>query len=182
MKLKYLVFLLFILSIFSCQKKESANVSYDSFFDLKDYFEKEQNRLQTVKQISKSVSIDGKVEERVFEDFDLTEELALFVDSDINKILWLDKYEVDSLFKGGDLSEILYQAKSEKMKTNQLRIFFNDQRLDSIHILRKTSSIAAELQQKLIYLPASGYSIESRQKTSLSDVNILKVNVEFSQK
>ena len=134
-----------------------------------------------MQQETKKAIVDGVVEEQSGVSINFEEELALFVESDINKISWLDQYDVDSIFTGKQLTEVVYKAKKDKLKTNRLSVQFNANKVSRIDILRKTSSIAAKLEQALTYIPSEGYSIKSQQETSLSDPHVLELNVQFVQ-
>lgn len=179
--IKSCCFLLLVLIGVACQQEAQLPMDNTQFFDLKAFFEKEQKQLTSINRIIKKATVDGKVEEKTVNSINFEEELALFVDSDINKISWLDKYTVDSTFTNQVLSSISYQAKDEKLKTNLLAIQFEQDKVSHIKIIRKTSSIAAQLEQELTYTPLKGYTINSRQKTSLTDPHVLALDVQFIQ-
>lgn len=165
---------------FACQKtKNTTSFEGVQFFDLKNYFEQEQQRLANTQKIKKRVTIDEKIEEKVVDYFNTEEEFVIFIDSDINKVSWYDKYEVDSLFEDNNLTQIDYKAKDDQLKTSNLSIHFQNNQVDSISILRKTTSMAATLKQQLNYMPSKGYSIVSSQSTSLADSNVLRLDVFF---
>lgn len=180
-KIKFFGFLIGLLMLIaSCAKEEAKDlVVPGQFFDLKTFFNQESERLKNIDEVKKKAIVDGKEEIKIVEGFKFMEELALFIDSDINRIAWLDRYEVDSIFSADVLSEIVYKAKDDKLKTNVLSIQFKNKAVNQIKIIRKTSSIAAKLEQELIYQPNQGYSIKSSQKTSLSDPHILALDVQF---
>ena len=67
------------------------------------------------------------------------------------------------------------------MKTNWLSVHFENKQVDSISIIRKTSSIAANLEQQLNYVPSKGFTIISSQQTSFSDSNVLQLDVIFKK-
>jgi len=181
MNLKYLLLFLISFFLFSCQQESNSSLQHRHFFDLKDYFKNEQARLTKINKVIKKANIDGKLEEKTLEGVNFKEELALFADSDINKISWLDKYDADTTRQGNDIVQINYLAKDKNLKTNSLSIFYQNNKVNQINIIRKTSSIAAELEQELIYKPSSGYSIKSLQQTSLSDPHVLELDVQFVQ-
>lgn len=176
------IVLLFMLTSFltACQPEVEIPVEDQQFFDLKAFFKKEQLHLNDIKEVVKKAIIDGQPEEKTVKAINFEEELALFIDSDINKIAWLDRYEIDSISgDNGQLERIVYQAKDDKLKTNRLSIHFEKEAVQKIEIIRKTSSIAADLDQELIYIPQQGYSIKSRQQTSLSAPHVLELDVQF---
>jgi len=181
MQIKNIIYLLVLVLFTACQSQEIKPIKQVQFFDLKTYFAEEQIRLKAIKSVVKKATIDGAIEEKTQEGVNLVEELALFVESDINKVAWLDKYEVDSVFQNQKLIELNYKAKDDQLKTNYLSIKYKNKEVEQIEIKRKTSSLAADLEQKLIYQSMKGYSIESYQKTSLSDPHVLALDVQFVQ-
>jgi uncharacterized protein YxeA len=177
--IKIIFFFILVIMFSSCTDESTVVVENQYFFDLKTFFKQEQEQSKNIKKIIKKATIDGFVEEKTMDSFDLEKELALFIDSDINKVAWLDKYTVDSLFNNNLLTRITYIAKEEELKTDLLTIHFDKGLVDSIDIIRKTSSLAAKLEQHLKYIPTKGYSIESLQKTSISAAHVLELDVQF---
>ncbi len=164
----------------TCLGRTESVASKGHFFDIKSFIAKEQERLKDLKGVIKKATINGIIEEKTIIDVNLKEELALFIDSDINKLAWLDKYDVDSTFSDKTLTQITYTAKNDRLKTSQMKIHLTTRGIvEDIVISRKTSSIAAKLEQKLHYIPAKGYSIESSQQTSLSKIHVLELDVQF---
>lgn len=179
-KVRYIFGLLLLLTLLACVDNSADSVAEQTqFFDLKTYFEKEYPRLEQVKKVVKKAVVDGVEEQKTVDAINFKEELALFVDSDINKISWLDRYVVDSLFADQQLQQLTYQAKDVNLKTNRLVVSFQNEKVSKIEIFRKTESIAATLEQQLIYQPDSGYSIESKQQTSFSKPYVLALDVQF---
>lgn len=174
-----LFFFTLVIVLSSCLGDSTVTVENQPFFDLKTYFSQEMEQLKNIKKVIKKVDIDGVIEEKTMDSFDLEKELALFVDSDINKVAWLDKYTVDSLFNNNLLSQITYEAKENQLKTRRLTIHFGNELVDSIDIVRSSSSLVAKLEQHLKYIPSKGYSIKSSQKTSLSAFHVLELDVQF---
>ena len=180
MRIIKLLFFFALVGLLSyCAAETVVTVQSQPFFDLKSFFSQEQEQLNSIKKVIKKATIDGVVEEKTMDSFDMKKELALFVDSDINKAAWLDKYNVDSIYNGKILTQLTYIAKEDDLKTKHLAIHFTKGLVDSIYIIRKTTSLVAKLEQHLKYVPHKGYSIESQQKTSLSAAYVLELDVQF---
>lgn len=181
MKFNQLLYCFLLLGLASCSAPETTTLPLqESFFDLEGYFSEEAERLASVKRIRKKTSVDGKTEENTIEEPDLAKALKVFEAAGINRTAWLDKYVVDSLMgTDGMLRRLNYQALDEEMKTRSLDIIFKGTAVDSILIVRSSSSVVANMEQHLSYVPLSGFSIQSKQKTSLSDEHVLAVEVQF---
>jgi len=169
----------FALFFASCEV-ENPNAQHQSFFDINDFLEKEMTQLSKVKSIKKKVEINGKIDEQILEDFDLKKDLIIFRNCNINKMAWLDKYEVDSIMNSeGQLSELKYIATDPKLKTRELTISYSDEIVNSIFIKNTSGNQVSDLQQILHYHPMKGYSVESNQKVTLSEEQKLKVTVQY---
>jgi len=172
-------FLFFIIILLGCQV-ESVKVTQPPFFDLNDFFEKELTTFSNLKQINKTVILNGKKEEKTLKEFNLKKDLEIFTDSNINKVAWLDKYKVDSLSnENGLVKKITYQAIDDKVKTRKMVIEYSNGEVKRISINNASSNQVASLNQNLNYIPKEGYSIQSSQNVSLSESQELSVEVEF---
>ncbi|MEO1517768.1 MAG: hypothetical protein AAFV95_22285 [Bacteroidota bacterium] len=164
----------------------SCQVDYDKalpqekyFFDLKAFFQGEKQRLKQIPAFVKTTTINQQSETHELDNLSLDEELQIFENSDINRVSWLDKYEVDSLLTDGTLTSIHYKALTPKLKTQDIQIRYDNQQVSEIQIQNFSSSNILSASQKLIYRPASGYSIQSLQKMLLSEEKEIMVEVEF---
>ena len=178
-KITWFTFVSIALFFASCEV-ENPNVQHQSFFDINDFLEKEMTQLSKVKSIKKKVVVNDKVDEQILEKFDLEKDLTIFRNSNINKIAWLDKYNVDSTINSsGQLIELKYQATDPKLKTQEFTISYADEKVNSISIKNNSANQVSDLQQILHYYSMKGYSVESNQKVTLSGEQKLKVEVKF---
>lgn len=176
--------LLLIAVLFAgCQseKKEIKQISVaPTFFDLKGYFKEEVNRLNGLQPgLDKTVAVNEKSETKQLSKLDYQQELDIFVQSDINRIDWVDKYSVDSTFQENQLTAIEYRALRKDLRTRRIAIQFQDGKVSKIDIANGGQNMAAGSQQRLIYEPATGYHIESIQRTKLFEDKIFKIDVKF---
>ena len=175
----WLYLILFTFSFASCNV-EKPNVQHQSFFDINDFFLKEMAQLSRIKSIKKKVVINGEIDEKVLQEFDLGKDLTIFRNSNINKIAWLDKYDVDSIMNNeGQLSKLKYLATDAKLKTREFIVSFSGEKVSSIFIKNHSVNQVSDFQQNLQYDSIKGYSVESNQKATLSDEQKLKVEVKF---
>lgn len=152
-----------------------------SFFDLSAYFAQEIESLTQQTEVKKSVSINGQEEEKVIKKPDFSQELSVFIKSDINRTAWIDKYQVDSIFnEQKELTQLTYSALEEKLRTRKVEIFFNKKQVKKVNIVNTTTNIIAQTEQILTYLPKKSYSIRSIQNVLFSTSRILEVNVNFN--
>lgn len=150
------------------------------YFDLKGFIEMEAERLAERTSFTKTVFVNGEQETKSFNHINAKVELMPFSDSDINKPAWSDQYDIDSIFnQNKELIGLKYQTKDKKLKTQQISIDFNKNRVIEVYIENATNSSVADNHQTLVYRPDKGFSIESMQKVSLMDENLFKVEVSF---
>lgn len=180
MKKTFWFILVLSISFFTSCEVENAKSSHQSFFDINDFLEQEIAQLADLKSIKKKVMIDEKVDEQVLKVFDLEKDLTIFRNSNINKIPWLDKYNVDSTMNNsGQLTELKYQATNSKLKTRELIVSYSNGKVNTILIKNASSNQVSELAQTLQYNSMKGYAVESNQKVSLSDEQTLRIEVEY---
>lgn len=180
---KSVIFYYILLLLFSaCVSTDITPPVTNGFFDLSNFIEKEvTDKKDQVKKIRKTISLDGVVETKELENFDLAKETELFLTADINKVAWLDRYETDSIFyEGGQLEKLIYKSIADDLRTKRLMIHYDTKNIiDSILVEQSGISVLARSVQKLLYLPASGYRIENQQDITALDQHKLIVDVTF---
>jgi hypothetical protein len=172
-----------LLVVTSCELTTvPATKNQDSFFDLKAFFQSETSRLDPFASIEKTVSINGKKETKQISNNDVSKNLSIFSDSDINRLAWKDKYTVDSIKNNlGELQSLLYTAIDKNMKTQVLNVSFQDQRVDSILIVTQVNGFATDNKKEMVYIPQKGYRILSTQKTLLGNPREVFVAVKYQR-
>jgi len=163
----------------SCQV-EKVESNLQPFFDLNDFLEKEVNAMSNLKSIRKEVSINGKIDEQTLNNFNLRKDLEIFRNANINKVAWLDKYDVDSTFNNsGQLIQLKHNTTDEKLKTRELIVNYKEGKVNSISIKNITSNQVTLLNQHLQYFPNKGYLIESNQDVTMTGKQSLKIDVKY---
>ncbi len=167
---KFFCFFILVLLIASCQEEtNNSDLKGQAFFSVKNYFEQEINRIEQEKiTVEKQITLDGKSETLQFSNIDFSKEFDVFINSDINKIAWLDKYQVDSTFIDEKLTNVSYTALDEDLRTKSLRISYQKGELTSLQIKNSANSSLATSEQLLNYTPQTGYRIENRQDITIS--------------
>lgn len=126
----------------------------------------------------KTVSVNGQKEEKLLSSNDLIKELEFFLELDINKPAWSDKYTTDSIFHMGRFSQVRYQAIDPKMKTRELAVsFLSDGTVSEVFIKSVVTSTIAQTYNEMYLWPGKGYEINSVQSVTLTDTTYLSVKV-----
>lgn len=180
----YLVIITLLACLLGCSSPQSgADLAPDqqNFFDIEGYFNEEIDRLEDLKPtIEKIVSLDGTSETIRPDSLNYENELSVFVNSDINKISWMDRYAADTL-RNADraLQSVRYEAQDDKLRTRLIEIDYRDGRPDKINILNRTENALLEARQELSYEPNRGFSIQQRQQIRFMKPNEAGITVTF---
>ena len=177
-------FFFFILSVFllvGCSPTPKNTATSDkAFFDLGDYFSKQYQALEAKGSVQKTTSINGVEETQTVDTIDFKQELVVFVESDINRTSWMDKYQADSTFNDSkQLLKIEYTALDEKLRTKKVIVTYAGGIVESIYIRNASKNIITDAEQILDYSPTKGYKISSIQKVIFSPEKQLGVEVVF---
>ncbi len=145
------------------EKKESP------FFDLEGFMDSEARRLADIKAIEKTITYKGEEEFQKLDSFDLENEFAPFVNADINKLSWIDKYQIDTILDRDDqLRQLHFEAKVEDIPVKKMKVHFLNGEVVHIEIEKQMESAIATTDQYLSYKPENGYTIKTRQEGLLS--------------
>jgi hypothetical protein len=182
MKIDKLLFALLLVIFFTACKNDTPqyNGQKTTFFDLKSYFKTEIERLKKeVKTVKKTVTVNGKSEEKTLENLNFEEELAPFIASDINRPAWSDYYmeKSESLDNQGFRKE--YYAQKDHLKTRSIVIDKDNGKM-AIQILNADETVATKSETHLSYDNRVGYTISTIQKL-MGKADTIKVNVQFLQ-
>ena len=171
--------IIFLLLLIGCTP-DVVITDNQPFFDLKAFFESELPKLNQARQVKKTITYDNRTDEKILATSNLNfeDELQIFINSDINRSAWVDKYDVDSTLNDlGQLSQISYTVNDPKLKTQLLEISFENNQATKITIENKTGSYLSSSSQQLFYESGKGYKIASNQSLILFSDQALKVEV-----
>ncbi len=151
-----------------------------AFFDLKNFLEKEiKTGLETGKSVKKTVTVNGQSETKNMAITDWATELRPFLNADINRPAWQDKYlRKESRLENQD-SVFEYYALRDALKVRHLIVQRNAAQTDySIKILTAEKTAATETRTELFLDKKTGYSIKSAQKL-MGSVDSARIEVVF---
>lgn len=176
----YIVVFLTVFSL-SCDPDNSStssqtNVESVVYFDLESYFKNEIAKLENQDQlISKTVIADHESEEKKVKIKDWNRELALFIQSDINKDAWKGSYRVDS-----NTNHVKYTSIDPSLRTKSISIVkdINGQ-IKGLEIENKQDNMLYQTEERLYYYPDSLYQIERSQKIRIVGEHVYKITGVF---
>ena len=161
MRLTGLCFLIFLLH--SCTPTEQNKKQKVAYFSLKNYFEKEAERLNRLNlQIHKTVGINGVNEQKLVKINNFENELNAFISSDINKASWRGAFTVKK-----DENLALYTTENNKVPVKKVEIRYQNKKVKSIQIFLRTTNILYHSSDTLTYFPDRLYEIKKTQKIKL---------------
>lgn len=133
-----------------------------SYFSLQKYFSSEAGRMQHHPfSLQKTIVLDGRTETRVVKQLNWAAEMDFFSSSDINKPAWLGKYRADS--SAGLLTYSALDSSLKVRKISILRQAGTGSKIRRIAIHLVVQNFLYSLDEELLYIPDSLYSIERRQ-------------------
>jgi hypothetical protein len=160
---------------YACKPEIKETGAQVKFFDLKEYFKNEANRLARLNTgINKSVAHNGATQSKKVKITNWARELNLFTESDINKPAWSRSYYVDST-----ATSITYKAKYPELKTRYITICKEGGKVTAIEIENDTHNILYNTTEKLTYMPEAFYLIEKTQKVKVMGGNSYRIKGEF---
>lgn len=181
--IKYLFYIFSILTLFSCVTESEKKVIQENiYFDMSTFFESEVERLKALPiRFKKKIIFNEQEESQVQDTIDLEKELALFSKYNINKPIYINQYQIDSVFgEAQQLQAVIYNALNKELITRQLKIEFDTtQQISAIHVhaLSETNVIRAE--SKGTYRPYFGYFMHNKQKMVGIKEQNLNIQVEW---
>lgn len=165
-------FILLLVCIQSCKQESGNNGHTVQFFDLKGYFKADSVRLSKLNPVvNKTVMHNNVTESKKVHIPNWGTELGLFTQSDINKPAWKASYLVQAT---DDF--LIYKAKDPALKTRDIIIKRNGNKIKWILIFNHTKNILYETVEKLSYFPDSLYLIEKTQRVRLLGTDKYKIS------
>lgn len=160
-----LILLIFI--IVSCSKPEPKKAN-NTYTDIKGFFEAEVSRLsKSAVLIDKTVKRNDISETKTGISVNWANELSLFIESDINKPAWRDRYKIIE-----NKNRIHYTALDDELRTRSIQIQKDlNGRLLHILIKNETQNNLYQSSEILSYFPDSFYTINKSQNVILLGSN-----------
>jgi len=181
--LKQMTYWLIIIAIFtSCEIPTQDNVSLKNqnfFFSTESYFNEESKRLASKKRYTKTVNFNGAEETMKLDTLNLVQEFSPFINSDINKVIWLDDYQCDTLSNNQTIEEIDCHCKNDNFKTQSLNVIYIDGVPAEITIENVMNKMLLETKEYLNYTKNSSYHIKRVQRLRTGGVDSTFVKVLF---
>jgi hypothetical protein len=162
-----ILFYSFLLSCLgACREDESKKINY--FFDLKGYMNEQANRLDSLGAgVIKTITKDGKTENKELKKINWKKELLPFMESDINRPAWKDSYSADTLITD-QATAMSYEALDPSLTTRKLTIIQHADGSCQISIRNKTSNYLYKSEQELEYYSKGSYYVEGSQDVWLA--------------
>jgi len=140
------------------------------FFDLVGYITAETDRLTAAKTtVKKTITLNGEVETKEITDVNFANDLRVFRQADINKPAWLDKYETDTKELSGNHRITSYLATDSSLIVRRLLIEEDQGVPVKIEIDRKTGNVLSDGTHQLVYEPATGYDVVTKEITRFGE-------------
>jgi hypothetical protein len=164
--------LILLLGFTSCQNDRNSAKDTMVFFDLKGYFKADSARLSKLNPLVNKTVVHNKVTEtQKLHIPNWGTELSLFSESDINKPAWKESYSTSTTD-----SLLIYRAKDPSLKTREIIVKRDGNRVKWIMIFNYTKNVLYETTEKLSYFPDSLYLIQKRQRVRVLGTDSYKIS------
>lgn len=169
----------FNLFILSCQSNiDKGAVLPSTFFDITQYLHQE-IEIHQKSSVLKTVAFNHQEETKKITSFDLRSDLTPFFKSNINRVNWYDKYQVDTMKTNTTNSfQITYTSLDRKLRTDQMIIKITNGEVQSLEIHNSTKNLFMNLEEVLIYEQGMKYSLLNKQKIIGNKPQVFKMTVQ----
>ena len=173
-------FVAIVLFASSCNNISKKEYSAHHFFDASDYFNKTIKELSNRKiKLEKTVILNDTEEKKVIDTIDWKNELAIFINTNINKSAIYEYYTTDSILQDSTL-KIVYQSKNEKMHTKQFEVYFDKSNIvKKINVLQTKNNLIFQSDTHFEYIPNTYYKIEKKQSLLWFASDDIIINARF---
>ena len=165
--MRILFFLTLLLSFSHCTGDRAPVATEEmtpQFFDLAAYVDAEVTRLtDRGVRAEKTITLNGITETQPDRAINYETDLRLFREADINKPAWADKYTASSEELSGNHRTTIYRALDSSLVVRRLLVEEDQGEVVRIEIDRKTGTVLSDGRHRLMYQPARGYSVTTRQ-------------------
>jgi len=160
---------IFFTFLSSCKPENIQEGTKPMYFDLAGYFKSNTAKLHKLNHpTQKTVMHNGLSQTKTVHIDNWGLELGLFIQSDINKPAWRDRYSVQS----GKDGSIVYMAKTPELKTREVVITKNkDKSIKWIMIYNASKNLLYQTNEVLGYIPDSIYTIKKTQHVRFLGTN-----------
>jgi hypothetical protein len=163
-----------------CIEPRPADDLEKFYFDIEDYFTDQAKLLaKNYSAVEKLLINNNDTQRVVLNNLSWKEELALFINSDINKPAWKDSYVTDSVYDDETLKLISYKSLEDNLPVKQIQIHFSNNIIEHIFIENATRNYVYNSVQVLSYSSGKGFTIEGEQDIILGKDLHYKVIVNF---
>ena len=167
----------------SCQPPETNSevAAIKPYFDIKGYFTNQIKQLEAQKtSLIKTAFLNDKQETKTLSHLNWQDEFALFINSDINRIAWINSYSTDSCNQITQ-KHIDYKSLDPDLRTQEIHVWLDmaTQQLDSLSVRNKVKNVFYTLDEKLYFAPSKGYIINSIQKARFTPPDTIQITVQF---
>lgn len=171
---------LFLLSA-SCIRKSQEKTKNNSYFQLKEFFEKEARRLQSQQnRVLKVVVLNRQSESKTLIIDDWKKEFHPFIEADINKTAYAGKYKTDTIFTQSRVDKIRYTALDRELKIKLVEIAFDSlQDAERFFIRAETKNALYHSAQQLYYHKNRFLWIHGHQQIRWLSADTFRMEIKF---
>lgn len=169
-----------LLGLIACNENTPSGTSApEGYFDNPAFFDAEVTKLNSLQPgIIKTVSAEGKSEQKRIEKCDWKKELDIFSSITLNKSSYAGKYTISKSTSSG-IQTIEYRTDDAKLPIKQLVVSDSSGKITSVSAHRTEHSALIDSEIRWRYVPDSGYSVHGIQKVAGVSPSVYSVSAIF---
>ena len=150
----------FLFSFASCGQFDVVPESEKKYFDIPLFFKKESERLTSEGKYLKKVIIKDKIrEEKIIQKPEWDQELASFMQIDLNKPAFISTYRKDTVILNENIYEVRYAATETSLTIPLISLIFENNSCIFVSIKKYNSNKLFRSVQELQYNKETGFFI-----------------------
>ncbi|MDH3651417.1 MAG: hypothetical protein OEQ53_17170 [Saprospiraceae bacterium] len=158
-------------------KSNNSQIPEQQFFDIATFVAQYSDSKMHV--VKKSISVDGRLESKTLDDYNIGNDIKGFENYSINKPALFDKYEVDSILgNSGELIKLVYTGLKEELRVQKMEVEIDEStKPRRIFLQLKTDSFLEDIDMEISWVVDSSYKIVKREKRIFGNEHVHVIEV-----
>ena len=177
--MKRSLFYCFVILLLSCTNQNSSTGVVIELFDTAKYIDQLYPADTYEAHVVKTVAYDGDRQRLEDRQYDLSKDLEIIKEVNINNPNWTDRYSLDTLQKTDQDYQLLYTAIDEKLKIRSMTTTHVAGEIVGFEAVQERNALIANATKRIRFDKGQGYSIMTSSENLISDRRDIHIEVAF---
>ena len=173
-----LFFISFFLLVTGCSSEPTSTGITIDLFDTEAFLAAEFDGVKQ-RNITKTISYNGTEEIIDIKDYNLSGDIKVLNQTNINNPSWTDKYAVDTLDQNNGRVDIVYTSVDPKLKIRKLIVSRERDRIIGFESYQEHKALISSSTKRISYTSDEGYQIATTSKNLISQERRVTIDVRF---